>query len=525
MALVGRRAARVAVRVDQAAARAAERAAQAVDRVVAEWAAVRAARAAALVVDKAAAVRAALVVDRAVVDRAVAGAARAAVPAAGRAAGRAGPAAAVRRAAAADLAVGRAAVVAAVDQAAGVVVWARRRVGTRVQARVVSRADAPPPRAASPRRDRNRRVMARSRSGAGRAAAVPRDGPARATAKKGTRAKARPAASAADLADTKLGAAIEDIDLNLEDFELRVNADLVGKIVNIASRCAGFITKRFDGRLASDLDDSALIAHLQGAAEALAANYEAREFSRAMRDIMALADRANQYIDRRAPWIIAKDENRDTELQAVCSMGIFLFRILLIYLKPVLPGTASRAELFLGGGELLWGDAQHVPLGARINKFEPLMQRVEREKIKLMINASKEGQPVTPVAAPVIAPVVTADAGEAPTASAQVSIEDFAKIDLRVARIVDAKAVEGADKLVQLTLDIGTEQRNVFAGIKAAYAPEALIGRQVVMVANLAPRKMRFGVSEGMVLAAGPGGADIFLLNVDTGAEPGQRVK
>ena len=323
----------------------------------------------------------------------------------------------------------------------------------------------------------------------------------------------------------KLGAAIEDIDLNLEDFELRVNADLVGKIVNIASRCAGFITKRFDGRLASDLDNSDLIAQLQGAAEALAANYEAREFSRAMRDIMALADRANQYIDRRAPWIIAKDESRDSELQAVCSMGIFLFRILLIYLKPVLPSTASRAELFLGGGELLWGDAQHVPLGARINKFEPLMQRVEREKIKLMVDASKEGQPVTPVAAPVITPVVAADAGVAPTTSAQISIEDFAKIDLRVARIVDAKAVEGADKLVQLTLDIGTEQRNVFAGIKAAYAPEALIGRQVVMVANLAPRKMRFGVSEGMVLAAGPGGADIFLLNVDTGAKPGQRVK
>ena len=323
----------------------------------------------------------------------------------------------------------------------------------------------------------------------------------------------------------KLGAAIEDIDLNLEDFELRVNADLVGKIVNIASRCAGFITKRFDGLLAQNLDDSALLAELQAAAEPLAANYEAREFSRAMRDIMALADRANQYIDRRAPWVIAKDPTRDAELQAVCSMGIFLFRILLIYLKPVLPTTASRAELFLGGGELLWHDAQLVPLGTRINKFEPLMQRVEREKIKLMVDASKEGQPATPVAAVVTTPVLAAQAAQAPASSAEISIEDFAKIDLRVARIVDAKAVEGADKLVQLTLDIGTDQRNVFAGIKAAYAPEALIGRQVVMVANLAPRKMRFGVSEGMVLAAGPGGADIFLLSVDSGAEPGQRVK
>ena len=324
----------------------------------------------------------------------------------------------------------------------------------------------------------------------------------------------------------KLGAAIEDIDLNLEDFELRVNADLVGKIVNIASRCAGFISKRFDGVLAQDLDDSALIADLQAAAEPLAAHYEAREFSRAMRDIMALADRANQYIDRRAPWIIAKDASRDAELQAVCSMGIFLFRILMIYLKPVLPTTASRAELFLGGGELLWHDARSVPLGARINKFEPLMQRVEKEKVKRMIEASIEGQPATPPAAPVTTPVAAvAEAAPAPAASAQISIEDFAKIDLRVARIVDAKAVEGADKLVQLTLDIGTEQRNVFAGIKAAYSPEALVGRQVVMVANLAPRKMRFGVSEGMVLAAGPGGADIFLLNVDSGAEAGQRVK
>ena len=325
----------------------------------------------------------------------------------------------------------------------------------------------------------------------------------------------------------KLGAAIEDIDLNFEDFELRVNADLVGKIVNIASRCAGFITKRFDGELAQQLDDAALLVELQAAAGPLAACYEAREFSRAMRDIMALADRANQYIDRRAPWVIAKDATRDAELQAVCSMGIFAFRILLIYLKPVLPTTASRAEAFLGSGELLWQDAQNVPLGARINKFEPLMQRVEREKIQLMIDASKQGQPANPVTAVVAtpAPAPSVVQAEAPASAAQISIEDFAKLDLRIARVIDAKPVEGADKLLQLTLDIGTEQRHVFAGIKAAYAPAALIGRHVVMVANLAPRKMRFGVSEGMVLAAGPGGADIFLLNVDAGAEPGQRVK
>ncbi|MGE0859612.1 MAG: methionine--tRNA ligase [Gammaproteobacteria bacterium] len=318
----------------------------------------------------------------------------------------------------------------------------------------------------------------------------------------------------------KLGSAIEDIDLNLEDFEARVNSDLVGKIVNIASRCAGFITKRFDGRLATRLDDAELVAELQAAQDGIAAAYEAREFGRAMREIMALADRANQYIDRRAPWVIAKDAAREEELQAVCSMGIFLFRLLLIYLKPVLPATAARAEAFLGGGALTWTDAAITPLGAVINKFEPLMQRVERERITRMIDASKDGQPA--------AATTTAAAPSAPATApveAQISIDDFTKVDLRIARVVEAKPVEGADKLVQLTLDIGSETRNVFAGIKAAYAPEQLVGRLVVMVANLAPRKMRFGVSEGMVLAAGPGGADIFLLAADSGAEPGMRVK
>ena len=269
-----------------------------------------------------------------------------------------------------------------------------------------------------------------------------------------------------------------------------------------------------------------MIAELKAAAEPLAACYEAREFSRAMRDIMALADRANQYIDKRAPWVIAKDATRDAELQAVCSMGIFLFRILLIYLKPVLPATTRRAEQFLGGAALCWADVNTVPLGASINKFEPLMQRVEREKINLMVEASKEGHSAQPAAiapAPSAAPAPAK--AEAVASQEFISIDDFAKVDLRIARVVNAQAVEGADKLVQLTLDIGTEQRNVFAGIKAAYAPEALIGRHVVMVANLAPRKMRFGISEGMVLAAGPGGSDLFLLGVDSGAEAGQRVK
>ena len=321
----------------------------------------------------------------------------------------------------------------------------------------------------------------------------------------------------------KLGAAIEDIDLSFEDFEQRVNADLVGKIVNLASRCAGFVTKRFDGRLSDQLDDGALLAEFQAAAVPLAAHYEGREFSRAMREIMLLADRANQYIDRRSPWVLAKDPARDRELQAVCTMGILLFRVLMIYLKPVLPVTVRQAEIFLGGAELCWADSAEIPLGSRINKFERLMQRVERERIAGMIAASTEGQPGLTTA--VVTPVPTAVAAAIAPIEPPISIEDFARVDLRIAQIVAAQAVDGAEKLVQLTLDIGSEQRNVFAGIKQAYTPEQLVGRQVVMVANLAPRKMRFGISDGMVLAAGPGGAEIFLLGADAGAEPGMRVK
>ncbi|MCP5202391.1 MAG: methionine--tRNA ligase [Gammaproteobacteria bacterium] len=310
----------------------------------------------------------------------------------------------------------------------------------------------------------------------------------------------------------KLGAAIEDIDLNLEDFELRVNADLVGKFVNIASRCAGFITKRFDGRLADAAEEPALLDAFLAAAESIAAHYEAREYSRAMREAMLLADRANQYIDRRSPWVIAKDEGRAAELQQVCSMGLFLFRVLAIYLKPVLPTTVARAEAFLGEPGLDWAALTRTPFGGTINKFEPLMQRVDKERIAKMIEASKD----TPQPA-------AADAAK--QQDDFISIDDFARIDLRVARIEDARDVEGADKLVQLTLDLGGEKRQVFAGIKQAYTPAELVGRHVVMVANLAPRKMRFGVSEGMVLGAGPGGQEIFLIAPDTGATPGMRVK
>ena len=316
----------------------------------------------------------------------------------------------------------------------------------------------------------------------------------------------------------KLGAAIEDIDLNLEDFENRVNADLVGKFVNIASRCAGFLSKRFGGQLSAEVDEPELLRSFEQASETIAQYYEGREFARAMREIMALADRANQYIDRRSPWVIAKDTARDAELQQVCSTGVLLFRVLAVYLKPVLPVTIARAEAFLGGPPLDWDSVGQPPLGQTINTFQPLMQRVDRDKVSAMIEASKE-QPQAASAE------TTQPADDVDPIAAEIGIEDFARIDLRIALIEAADAVDGADKLVQLTLDLGGHKRRVFAGIKQAYKPADLVGRQVVMVANLAPRKMRFGVSEGMVLGAGPGGEEIFLVAPDPGARPGMRVK
>ena len=313
----------------------------------------------------------------------------------------------------------------------------------------------------------------------------------------------------------KLGPAVEDIDLNLEDFVLRVNADLVGKVVNIASRCAGFISKRFDGKL--DGADTALVAELTSAADTIAAHYEQREYAKAMRVVMGLADRANQYIDQEKPWQLAKDPAQEARVQAVCSTGIELFRVLMTYLKPVLPAMAARAEDFLQS-TLTW-DALAAPLGAHtVAAFSPLMNRVDMDKVNAMIEDSKSN--TAPAAAPAAAPATPA----LPIAP-EISIDDFAKIDLRVARVAAAAHVDGADKLIQLTLDLGDGERNVFAGIKSAYAPESLVGRLVVVVANLAPRKMRFGVSQGMVLAAGPGGKEIFLLSPDSGAQPGMQVK
>lgn len=319
----------------------------------------------------------------------------------------------------------------------------------------------------------------------------------------------------------KLGNKIDDIDLNLEDFALRVNADLVGKVVNIASRCAGFIGKRFDGKLSETLPEADLIQSFVAKGEEIAGYYEDREFGRAVREIMALADKANQYIDEQKPWVLAKEEGKDQQVQDVCSVGISLFRLLMIYLKPVLPTMAQQTAEFLNVADLCWEDINQSLQGHTINKFKQLMQRVEKDKINAMIEQSKED---TAKEAAHKQPQAASHLNDEPIAE-EISFDDFVKVDLRVAKIVKADHVKGANKLLQLTLDLGGEQRNVFAGIKSAYQPEELEGRLTVMVANLAPRKMKFGISEGMVLAAGPGGEDIWILSPDSGAEPGMRIK
>jgi methionyl-tRNA synthetase len=315
----------------------------------------------------------------------------------------------------------------------------------------------------------------------------------------------------------KLSSRIDDLDLNLTDFAQRVNSDLVGKVVNIASRCAGFISKKFDGKLAPTVAEPELLKQFTDAADSLAESYEKREFSRAMRDIMALADRANEYIADKEPWQAIKDENRQQEVQDVCSMGIHMFRCLMIYLTPVVPELSRQAQDFLND-DFTWGSAQQVLTGHSIDKFKALLQRVPMEKIEAMIEDSKES-----MAAAQPAEQANVHLADDPI-SEEIQFDDFAKLDLRVVKIANAEHVEGADKLLKLTLDLGGETRQVFAGLKSAYAPEDLIGQLTVMVANLAPRKMRFGMSEGMVLAAGPGGKEIYIMNPQDGAEPGMRV-
>lgn len=323
----------------------------------------------------------------------------------------------------------------------------------------------------------------------------------------------------------KLSSGIDDLDLNLEDFAQRVNSDLVGKVVNIASRCAGFIGKGFAGELAATPDNLPLLEEMQAAAEAISTHYDQREYGKAVRIIMTLADKANQYINDKQPWVIAKEDKLSPELQAICSTGINAFRLLMIYLKPVLPAMAVKAESFLAVPPLVWTDAQSLLTNHRIERFQPLMTRVEKDKVQAMIEQTQQSYADQQQQANSEEPAADATGFEA-----EIEFPDFARVDLRVARIIAAEQVEGADKLLRLSLDLGLDkngepiQRTVLSGIKSAYQPEQLTGRLTVLVANLAPRKMKFGTSEGMILAAGPGGKDIFLLAPDSGAEPGMRV-
>ena len=321
----------------------------------------------------------------------------------------------------------------------------------------------------------------------------------------------------------KLGAGVDDIDLNVEDFVARVNSNLVGKYVNIASRAAGFISKQFEGRLAQRLSHPELLKDIQQAATSIAEAYENREFAEAMRLIMNAADRANAYVDEMKPWVMAKDPARAEELHRVCTTAINLFRLLTIYLKPVLPGIAERVEGFLNVPPFTWTSAQELLLDHPINPYAHLATRIDPKQTMAMLAEAKETTAVneTPPTEPTASGPYAAD-----PLRAEIGIDDFAKLDLRIARIVQAGYVEGADKLLQLTVDLGEEKtRNIFAGIRSAYDPKDLTDRLTVVVANLAPRKMKFGVSEGMVLAAGPGGKELWILSPDAGAQPGMRVK
>jgi methionyl-tRNA synthetase len=320
----------------------------------------------------------------------------------------------------------------------------------------------------------------------------------------------------------KLSAGVDDIDLNFDDFSQRVNSDLVGKVVNIASRCSGFISKRFDNKLSANCSEPGLFQEFLNANEQIAEHYEAREFGKAMREIMALADKANQYIDEKKPWLIAKQEGNEAELHEVCSMGINLFRILATYLKPVLPALTTEVERFLNIDLNAWPTNTQALSNHLISDFKPLMTRVEPDKISAIVEASKENLEKTSAQQPLnTTPKETLFEPIAGT----IEFDDFAKLDLRIAKIITATHIEGSDKLLQLTLDIGDETRNILAGIKSAYQPEDLEGKLTLVIANLAPRKMRFGTSEGMVLAAGPGGKDIWILSPDEGAMAGMRVK
>lgn len=315
----------------------------------------------------------------------------------------------------------------------------------------------------------------------------------------------------------KLSSKIEDIDLSLDDFVARVNSDLVGKFINIASRAAGFITKRFDGKLAATLPENSVLTDMQAAALPLAEAFEAREYAKALREVMVLADRVNAYVDANKPWELAKQEGQEARLHEVCTVLINAFRLLMTYLKPVLPKLAADVEGFLGIAPLTWQAADSLLLNHTIQPYQHLMTRIDPKQIEALIEANKESiEAVTDTAAPSTAPFAD-----------PITIDDFAKLDLRIATVLDCKLIEGSDKLLHFTVDLGSETRTIFSGIRAAYAdPAALIGRKVVVVANLAPRKMRFGVSQGMILCASGVSDDsgLFLLDADQGAAAGMRI-
>jgi len=336
----------------------------------------------------------------------------------------------------------------------------------------------------------------------------------------------------------KLSSSVDDFDLNLEDFVQRANTDLVNKLVNIASRTANFV-KKAGGKLSDTCVEEAMVQDFINAGDSIAAHYEAREFGKAMKEIMALADRANEYIQEKAPWAMNKEEGRQQEVIEVCSVAINLFRQLITYLAPVLPEIAEKTAEFLNLDNMNWESRNTILLGHEINKFKPMLARAEMDKVTAILEETKTELAIENGEQPAAAekkaekkkekkaknkgPELREDGNE--VIADTIEFPDFAKVDLRVARIVKANHVEGADKLLQLTLDIGNgETRNVFSGIKAAYQPEDLEGKLTIMVANLAPRKMKFGLSEGMVLAAGPGGSEIYLLEPNEGSQPGMRV-
>ena len=351
----------------------------------------------------------------------------------------------------------------------------------------------------------------------------------------------------------KLGPGIDDIDMNLDEFTTRLNSDVVGKLVNIASRCAGFVARSAAGRLAGALPEPGLYADFAAAGAGIAAAYEICDTAAALRDIMGLADRANQYIDQRKPWTLARNADNAAAVQEICTQGLNLFRVLMIYLEPVLPAMAARVRQFFQEGQWVWDSAATPLLATAILPYQALATRLDANAVARLIDPAGDAAPVA-TTAPIAnaaaianaAPIATgtqapasrrttssAAASDAATLAAaaavegnSISIDDFLRVDLRVARVMSADLVSGADKLLKLRLDVGElGEREIFAGLRAAYEPAALVGRLIVVVANLEPRKMRFGVSEGMMLAAGPGGKDLFVLSLDSGATAGMRIK